>query len=214
MYQNILFDLDGTITDSAEGIYNSIRFALEKLGQAQPETQLLKKFIGPPLIDSFQEFCGLSYMESEQGVALYREYYREQGIFENRVYDEVEATLLELNQAGKAVYIATSKPEPFAKQILEHFELVQYFQGVYGATLDGTRSKKADVIHYALHEAGISEKAQTIMVGDRSHDILGAKENGLDNIGVLYGFGSREELVTAGADYLVETPLELLPIVG
>lgn len=212
-YQQILFDLDGTITDSAEGIYNSIRFALLEMGRPPLEAFELKKFIGPPLIHSFQQYCGMSAAESEQAVQYYREYYREHGIYENRLYDGIELVLRQLKKADKMLYIATSKPEPFAKQIVTYFSLDQYFQGVYGATLDGTRSKKGAVIRYALEEAKITDVSQTLMIGDRSHDIVGAKENELDSTGVLYGFGSESELAEAGADYIVEQPLELLSII-
>ena len=146
-----------------------------------------------------------------KGRHLYREYYADKGIFENRVYDRIPETLAALAARGKKLYVATSKPEFFAEKILEHFQLAPYFSGVAGATMDETRTRKADVIAYALGRFSLPQ-VQSVMIGDRMHDVAGAKQNKLPCIGVLYGFGSREELLAAGADMLAETPEALLPL--
>ncbi|MTD38436.1 HAD hydrolase-like protein [Erwinia sp. CPCC 100877] len=209
LYNTILFDLDGTITNSGTGIINSVRYALEKMSLEVPDDTELASFIGPPLSESFQKNFELSETASNQAIAYYREYYREKGIYENHLYEGIDALLINLKQADAQLYIATSKPEIFAKQILNYFHLDQYFTGIYGATLDSQRSKKGDVIRYALEEGAIHDLQQTVMIGDRQHDILGAKENNLASIGVLYGFGERSELALAQADYIVAAPAEI-----
>ena len=209
--QILLFDLDGTLTDSAPGIIHSAIYALESFGiHADPAD--LRKFIGPPLSQSFEEFYGFSKTQATEAVKKYREYFAEKGIFENEPYPGIEAILRQLQQNGKRLLVATSKPEVFAKRILEHFSLSAYFEGITGSELDGTRTDKAEVIAYALQKAGIHEKETAVMIGDRKHDILGAQKNGLESIGVLYGYGSREELELAGATQIVLSPLELLRI--
>lgn len=213
MYKNVLFDLDGTLTEPAEGITNSVAYALRKFGIEEERRKLLR-FIGPPLRDSFMEYYGFSEQESELAVAYYREYFRAGGIFENRVYDGIEELLDELKREGKTIVLATSKPEEFAAMILEHFDLMKYFDFVAGATMDETRNAKADVIRYALEKAGIADARSAVMVGDRKHDVMGARENGLNSIGVLYGYGDRKELEAAGATYIVETVTELRNFLG
>lgn len=206
-YSWIFFDLDGTLTQSGSGIMNSVRYALRKMGKPEPPEKVLRRFIGPPLSDSFVRFCGCTAQEVQQGIVFYREYYTSGGMFENELYPEVGDMLRTLKEAGLRLAIATSKPEVLSLQIVEHFHLNQYFEAVCGATMDDTRVKKSDVIAYALETLGIAQeqKPSVLMVGDREHDILGAKENGLDSMGVLYGYGSEEELCKAGADYIVET---------
>ncbi|WP_170923056.1 HAD family hydrolase [Candidatus Enterococcus palustris] len=212
-YKTILFDLDGTITDSGEGIIHSVIYALKKLNIAVPDSTELYSFIGPPLNDTFKNSYHLDDESTEQAVSYYREYYQAKGMYENRIYKGIPKVLADLKQAGCNVYIATSKPEIYAKQILAHFDLAHYFDGIYGASLDGERSKKGDVIRYALNEANLTQLKEIIMIGDRSHDILGAKENELDCIGVLYGFGNKAELEKSGADYIVSTPEEIEEII-
>lgn len=209
-YQYLLFDLDGTLTDSALGITNSVKYALEEFGIVVKDRGELLKFIGPPLVDSFMEYYGFSREKAAEAVAIYREYFQAKGIFENRVYDGVEEVLKELKDRGKTLILATSKPEVFTVRILEHFHLAEYFYFVAGATMDESRNKKDQVIAYALEQCKIADKSEALMIGDREHDILGAGANGIDSVGVLYGFGSREELEAAGADYIVETLEELL----
>lgn len=204
-YHTILFDLDGTLTDPGIGITNSVWHALKKYNISVEERKELYCFIGPPLIDSFVKYYGFSEDQAREAVAYYREYFADKGKFENEVYDGVETMLKQLKDAGKKLIVATSKPEVFAKQILDYFGLTQYFDFVAGATLDETRVKKAEVIAYALESCGITELSDAVMVGDREHDVIGAKTVGLDCIGVLFGYGSREELEQAGADYIAET---------
>ncbi|EHK9494729.1 HAD family hydrolase [Enterococcus faecalis] len=209
MYQTILFDLDGTITDSGSGIMRSILYATEQLGWPAPSEETLRSFIGPPLYESFLHMAP-SAEAAQQAVGHYRAYYQRKGMFENHVYPGIPEVLIRLKEAGAKLYIATSKPEEFAKKIITHFDLDRYFTGIYGASMDGHRSKKADVIQYALTEAQLDPTKETIiMVGDRNHDILGAQQNGLDSIGVLYGFGEETELQEAGATFLVHSPKDL-----
>ncbi len=208
-YNTILFDLDGTLTDPAQGIINSVIYSLRKMGIEETDRESLKKFIGPPLADSFREYYILSDEKAVQAVEYYREYFKVKGMFENSVYDDIETLLKSLNDKGKTLIIATSKPEEFSLQILEHFDLSKYFKYIAGATLDGSRSAKADVIKYALEKCGITDKEHTIMIGDRKHDIIGANENGIDSIGVLFGYGDIDELKNAGASYIAESVLDI-----
>lgn len=211
-YKYILFDLDGTITDSALGITNSVKYALQKLGAPIPPYDTLCKFIGPPLLDGFRDICGFDAEKAQEAVKLYREYYETTGLYENAVYDGIPEFLSALKEKSKTVILATSKPEKFARLILEHFDLIQYFDYAAGATIDETRNKKDAVIAYALKECNITDKSLAVMVGDRHHDIFGAKQNGISCVGVLYGFGSLEELTAAGADYIAENIDELYKI--
>lgn len=208
-YSVVLFDLDGTLTDPAIGITNSVMHALKKYGITVDDRSELYKFIGPPLHESFEKFYGFSREEALQAVEYYREYYRDKGIYENIVYDGVEMLLKNLYNSGKKIILATSKPEIFAKEILCYFNLEKYFYYAAGANLDGSRTDKAEVIEYALKEGGVTDKSAAVMIGDREHDIIGANKNGLDSIGVLFGFGNREELENAGATYIAETVEEL-----
>lgn len=213
MYDVILFDLDGTITESAPGICNSVAHSLTYFGIQVEDPSTLKAFVGPPLMESFQVFYGFNEDQAKKAVEYYREYYRSGGMFENSVYDGVEELLQTLKKAGKKIVLATSKPEKFAVQILEHFGLAKYFDVMAGASMDEKRTDKAEVITYALGLAGVREKSRVIMVGDREHDVIGAKKNGLECIGVLYGYGDRDELEKAGAEYIVEQPVEIEEIV-
>ncbi len=210
MYKYILFDLDGTLTDPGMGITNSVTYALRKMGVEPPEREKLYPFIGPPLTESFMKYYGFSSEKAEKAVECYREYFREKGIFENEVYEGVTELLAALKAEGKVIILATSKPEEFAVKILEHFDLIGYFDHICGATMDGKISKKGDVIAYALKKAEITDKTAALMVGDRAQDIIGAKANGLDSMGVLFGYGDREELETAGAEYIAEAVGDVL----
>ena len=173
MYQYILFDLDGTLTDPGLGITNSVAYALKKMGIPVPERSELYKFIGPPLLDSFSQFFGLSREESEQAVTFYREYFRRKGIFENQVYPGIPELLAKLQESGRTLILATSKPEEFALRILEHFGLKTYFSFVAGATMDSSRCAKVDVIRYALENCGITDLSAAVMIGDREYDVIG-----------------------------------------
>lgn len=209
MYQYILFDLDGTLTDPGLGITNSVMYALKKFNIEVDERASLYKFIGPPLQGSFQNFYGFSEEESALAVEYYREYFRDRGLYENEVYEGIPELLSDLKKQGKKLILATSKPEEFAKEILRYFDLAKYFDFVAGATMDSTRVKKADVIAHALNQCHITDVSVAIMIGDREHDILGAKQVGMDAIGVLYGYGNLEELKVAGADDIVSKPCDI-----
>lgn len=212
-YDNILFDLDGTLTDPAMGITNSVMHALKKYGIEVSDRSELYKFIGPPLTDSFERYYGFSKSEAVTAVEYYREYFKDIGIFENKVYEGIPELLARLSDKGKTIILATSKPSVFAKRILEHFDLAKYFSFVSGSLLDGTRVRKDEVIQYALTGCNITDKSGTVMVGDREHDIIGAKKCGIQSIGVLFGYGSREELEAAGADYIAASVDEILRII-
>lgn len=210
----ILFDLDGTLTDPKEGITKSVQHALAHFGIAVDDLDSLIPFIGPPLTDSFEMFYGFTHEQALEGVCVYREYFTQRGWRENQEYAGVREMLRALKTAGFSLSVATSKPEVFALRILDYFHLTDYFDVVGGADLDGTRIRKADVIRYTLGRAGVSQSGQALeqvaMVGDREHDILGAKAVGIESVGVLYGYGSREELEAAGADALAEQPGDLV----
>lgn len=212
-YKYILFDLDGTLTDPAEGIANSVMYALDKFG-VKEERSNLHRFIGPPLWSSFEKFYGFTKEKSNEAVEYYREYFKEKGMFENLVYDGISELLKGLKNSGKIILVATSKPEAFAVQILKHFELYEYFEFAAGATLDGSRSQKADVIRYALESCNIAELNEVVMIGDREHDIIGAKIVGVDSIGVLYGYGGLDELKNTGANFIAEKVEDLEKILG
>lgn len=205
-YTTVLFDLDGTLTNPGLGITNSVAYALKKYGIDVKDRTELYKFIGPPLLNSFQDYYGFSEEQAVQAVEYYREYYQKTGIYENYVYEGIPELLKELTAEGITLLVATSKPEPFARLIMEHYHLAEYFTYIAGATMDNkTRVKKADVIRYAMQNCEAEDNEKLVMVGDRKHDILGAKEVGIDSIGVLFGYGDREELEQAGATYIAET---------
>ena len=204
----LLFDLDGTLTDPKEGITNSVAYALRQYGIIE-DPENLTRFIGPPLHVGMMEWYGFEEAKAFEAVAHYRVYFGEKGIFQNAVFDGAAEMLADLRTAGYTILLATSKPEFYARQILEHYDLSQYFDHICGATLDGSRSMKADVITYALETAGITDPAEAVMIGDRHHDIEGGIENGLETVGVLFGYGSREELNKAGAHHIVSTVKEL-----
>lgn len=205
----LLFDLDGTLTDPKEGITKSVRHALRAFDIEVEDLDTLCCFIGPPLRDSFIEYYGFSEENATTAISIYREYFSDRGLYENEAYEGIDCVLKTLKDSGKKLYVATSKPEVFAKKILEHFNLNSYFEFIGGADLAETRVKKGDVIRYVLEENRITDLERVIMVGDRKHDILGAKEAGIASVGVLYGYGNREELLEAGADFIAESVFDL-----
>ena len=207
--KDILFDLDGTVTDSGEGITNSVMYALKKMGFPIPPREELYQFIGPPLAAIFSKYCGFSLEEGHKAVEIYREYYSVKGVFQNTVYDGVEDILKSLKEKGARVFLATSKPEFFAKKILAHVGLDQYFDGIVGSEFDGTRVHKGQVINYIKENYGVTHG---IMVGDTKYDILGAKEQGLMSIAVLYGYGEREYIELAVPDFIARDTKELKEI--
>lgn len=213
MYNTILFDLDGTLTDSSPGIINSILYSLDKLGIHESDTDKLRKFLGPPLVDSFKEYYNFSQEKAETAVKYYREYFSTKGLLENSIYSGVTELLKKLKELGKTLIVATSKPEPFTNRILEHFDLMKYFDFVAGSNMDNTRCKKAEVISYALASCNINELSDAVMIGDREHDIIGANKVGIDSIGVLYGYGDYDELHTAGATHIAENAEDIFKII-
>jgi len=209
----VLFDLDGTLCDTFEGITRGVEYALQKFGISVADRRELTYFIGPPLDESFEKGVGLSDEDVMRAVKYYREYYERVGLYQNTVYEGIAETLSLLRARGKRLAVATSKPEIFARRILERDGIQELFDYIGGATLDFSRLKKADVIAYTMAEAGMTDCTRTLMVGDRRQDVVGAKAMGMPCAGVLYGFGTREELETAGADFLLASPRELIEIV-
>lgn len=208
-YEYVLFDLDGTLTDPKQGITKSFAYALKYFDIHIENLDSLCKYIGPPIMDSFMD-SGLSKEESLEAVDKYREYFKDYGIYENEVYEGVVQLLATLKSRNKKIMLATSKPEVFAKQILEHFKLLEYFDFVGGSELNGNRAEKSEVIQYVLKEGKVTDLTKAVMIGDRKYDILGAKEVGIDSIGVLNGYGDQEELIAAGADAIVTSVWELV----
>jgi len=203
---NILFDLDGTLTDPREGIVACLKHALLRLGHKCPSDSELSRFIGPPLQKIFETLLGSTDPKDiDSAVTLYRQRFSSTGMFENSVYPGIHSALTTLRRSGATLFVATSKPQVFAKRIVEHFALMDYFRAVYGSELDGTHSNKSDLIAHVLKSESLSPHA-TAMVGDRAHDIVGAKAHGVFPIGVLWGYGSYDELTTAGATSLCTQP--------
>lgn len=213
MYQYILFDLDGTLSNSAEGITKCIQYALEYYGITVEDRKELERFIGPPLEECFIQWYDFSEAKAAEAKIKTREYFSTKGIWENKLYQGVQDLLQVLKQQGKTILLATSKPQVYAEQILDQHHIKEYFDFVGGSMLDGTRSKKADVIAYILEQMKLSNNQECIMVGDTKHDILGAKENNMDSIGVLYGFGSKEEVEKAEPTYIVTEVKDILEII-
>ena len=208
MKKAVFFDLDGTLTDPGEGITNSAAYAIRCFGLDVATREELYSFIGPPLDRSFMDFCGFDQESAVLAVKYYRDYYAEHGIFENTLFDGVSELLCALKENGKTVVLATSKPEHYARIILEHFGIDKYFDFICGGSMDEKRNKKEEIIEYALDTSGIAPE-DAVMVGDRLYDIEGAKANGLMSVGVLFGYGDRAELEGAGADMIAADMAEL-----
>ena len=200
----LLFDLDGTLTDPGLGITNSVLYALKAMGIAEPPRESLYSFIGPPLTDSFQQMFGLSPKDADTAVRYYREYFSRAGMFENTVYPGIPELLQHQRDLGRTLCVATSKPLHFASQILSHFQLADYFHWICGPGMDERKTAKSDVVADALRKSGASAQ-EAVMIGDREHDVLGAARCGVRTIGVLYGYGSLDELTHAGAWSISET---------
>jgi len=207
-YKNILFDLDGTLTDSADGVTRSVQYALKKFGIETTEEEL-KFFVGPPLSWSFENNYGFSKTKALQAVDYYREYYREKGIYENKLYPLVPEMLESLKRSGAKLFVATSKPTIFAEKVLHHFNIDRYFITIAGSNLDGTRVEKSEVINFILKNNSALDKKEAVMVGDRKHDIRGARNCDLDSIAVTYGYGSITELTAAEPTHLIHSVPEL-----
>jgi phosphoglycolate phosphatase len=205
--ETIFFDLDGTLTDPKHGITRSIQYALTKLGREAPAEDELTWCIGPPLHASLAKLVGSDEL-ADRALLLYRERFADIGIYENAVYDGIEQTLAALADGSRRLFVATSKPRIYATRIIAHFKLDAYFEQVFGSELDGTRVDKSDLLQYAIAESRV-DPADALMIGDRSHDVVGARNNGMRALGVLYGFGSRDELVEAGAHGLCAAPHDI-----
>ena len=208
MFDYLFFDLDGTLTNPAQGITNSFIYAFKSLGMEVPSYETLLTFIGPPLPVTFGKMMGLPESQVDEAIKKYREYFSTRGIFENELFDDIPPALEKLKAAGKKLVVATSKPEEYSVKIVNHFGLDNYFDYVCGSCMDETRGSKTEIISYALDRCGIddssdNDKSRVLMIGDRFHDIEGAKNNQIKSCGVLYGFGSQEELKKAGADYII-----------
>ena len=209
-YKVVLFDLDGTLSDPKIGITKSVQHALQKAGVMVNDLDELEPFIGPPLQVSFQEIYGFNDTQITRAIRDYRERFTERGMFENKLYEDIPALLAQLKQQGYILTIATSKPTVFAEQIIKYFQLESYFDLVVGSHLDGSRSAKGEIIAEVLQQLDSYPKDQFIMIGDRKYDLIGARENQIDAIGVTYGFGSLEELKNEEPTYIVDHVNDLL----
>lgn len=212
MYQYILFDLDGTLTDPKIGITTCVQYALHKMGIEEPDPDRLEPFIGPPLTDSFREFYGMNEEEAVRAVEYYRERFSTVGLFENEVYSGIPELLARLKKDGRKLAIASSKPTVYVKKILEYFSIYEYFDIIVGSELDGTRCRKEEVVEEALEQLSADDKFKkrdAVMIGDRKFDIEGAKAHQIPSIGVNYGYAADNELVEAGADCVVGNVKEL-----
>lgn len=207
--QYLLFDLDGTLTDPKVGITKAVAYALRSFGIEVEDLNSLCNFIGPPLKESFMKYYGMNSEQGDKAVDTYREYFRPHGVYENEVYDGILELLSQLRDAGKHLILASSKPTEFVEIILNHFHLREYFEVVVGSELDGTRVVKEEVIEYALQQANVADYSSVVMIGDREHDVIGAHKNGVEAIGVTYGYGNRAEHEACDADVIVESICEL-----
>ena len=208
-YDVILFDLDGTLTDSQAGIKNSIRYALSKFNISGNDLNNFHQFIGPPLEESFRKYYSFDKPKAQQAVKYYREYFSETGIYENRLYPGIPDLLIQLQRMKKKLAIATMKPTLFTRRILKHFELFDYFSLIIGSNLDGTPSSKTEIVHLILSGLADTPRRKMAMVGDRDQDIIAAHDNVIDSIAVTYGYGSMKELQASRPAYIVNSVEEL-----
>lgn len=212
IYQIVLFDLDGTLSDPKEGITKSVQYALQKLGQEESDLAKLERFIGPPLQESFSTYYGFNQDITNQAIALYRERFKQLGMFENKLYSNINTLLDSLREKGCILIVATSKPTVFAEEILKYFQIERYFAHIIGSNLDGTRSSKTEIIQYILALYPAYQHRDFVMIGDREHDIIGANNTGIDSIGVTYGYGTYEELNHVNATFIVDSINQLKEI--
>lgn len=211
MYKAIFFDLDGTLTESGEGITKSVQYALEKIGKPEEDLEKLKVFVGPPLMEQFMKYAGVDEATGRKAVEFYRERYEVKGIYENHPYESVEEMLQELKRKGYILAVTSSKPEYYVTQILDYFKLSSYFDVAVGSEMNGARTSKSEVIEEALKRINMSDKRnEVLMVGDKEHDVLGARAAGLDCVAVAYGYGTQEELTEANPLKIVDSVDELL----
>lgn len=207
-YKNIFFDLDGTVTDSGPGIVKSVQYALRCYGIDEPDLDKLNSFVGPPLYKSFMNYLDCSEEEAKEAVECYREYYAENGLYENKLYDGIESLLYNLKEKGYKIILASSKPRIYVKRILSYFRIMRYFDYVEGSELDSQRTDKGELLAYVLKKWDLRPE-ESVMIGDRKYDIEGAKANGMDSIAVGYGYGSVDELSAAGPTLFFPTIEEL-----
>ncbi len=213
-FDYIFFDLDGTMIDSGDGITLSVQYALKRMGIIENELSALNVFVGPPLKDSFMYYYGFSDEEAEKAISYYRVFYEKHGILRCWPYKRVDKLLSFINSSGKKAVIATSKPELFARRIIQHLHMSQMFEYIAGASLDEKIVRKADVIDYAMKQLKIDDPSRILMVGDRKYDVIGAREHNIKTAGVLYGYGSYPELLHAGAEYIVKNVSELAEVIA
>lgn len=207
-YKYLFFDLDGTLSDTLEGVGNAAIYTLEKLGEATPDKSVIRKFIGPPLKYTFECICGYSEEKTAKAIEIFREYYEDKGWRECHLFDGMKELLEKMKKRGYKLAVATSKAEEFARPLLKMLEVDEYFDFIAGSDDEIGRSSKSDVIRHALNTLGLAPK-DALMIGDTEFDIEGANEQGLDSVGVLFGFGTRESLESEGATYITETVKEL-----
>ena len=211
MYKAILFDLDGTLTDSGEGITKSVQHALEKIGKPEPDLEKLRVFVGPPLLEQFEQYAGIDRETARKAVEIYRERYAPIGVYENELYPGIQELLSGLKQRGYKLAIASSKPENFVRIVAEYFHIDSYFDEMVGSEPNGERTNKTEVIEEALKRLGLSKhREQVLMVGDKEHDVFGARRAGLECVAVSYGYGTKEELENAHPLKIVNSTEELL----
>ncbi len=209
-YKHLFFDLDGTLIDSKRGIFNAVHYTLDKMEiKAEDRPSDFNPFIGPPLRDSFRDLFNLTVEEAEMATKIYREYYSKTGLYEYSIYDGIPEALNQLVERGFVISLVTSKAESYARLIIESTPFSKYFETVSGCELDGRRSTKHELINYTLHKLKLSPSADVLMIGDRYHDIRGAKLAGVSSAAVLYGYGSNDELLEEAPDLFINTPYEL-----
>ena len=206
-YSYLLFDLDGTLTDSGEGIMRCVQYALEKFGITEQDVRKLRRFVGPPLTDSFRLFCGMNEEDALQAVRYYRERYEKQGILENQVYEGIPELLRDLAGEGRTLIVASSKPEVYVNKVLENFSIADYFACTIGSGINGKLSSKEEILAEVMRRcpSAAANRDRTLMIGDRRYDIEGARSAHIDSVGVYYGYAEAGELEEAGADYTVQT---------
>lgn len=208
-----LFDLDGTIVNSKKGIFNAIKYSLQKMNLEMLSENVLNKFLGPPLLESFEKYCKINSEKSELAIKYFREYYSENGVFEVEPYDKIDEILKKLSENCK-IYVATSKYELYAKEILKNLDFLKYFKMVVGSNADGSFVKKDEIIKFILENEKLdNENFEIFMVGDREHDIIGANKNNIKSIAVLYGFGNKQEFEEAGATFIIEKTEDILKFI-
>lgn len=211
-YKHILFDMDGTLVDSEGGIIESLLYTLEVLNYGTLEESEVRKFLGPPLNKSFQDNCNMTEGEAEEAVKIFRSYYQEKGVYNAKLYDGVKEALEDLSKKEILLYIATSKPTVYAQKIAKNLGITEYFRDIVGSNLDNTRSDKAEVIQYILDTYELKEKEKVLMVGDKSHDLIGARKCGIASMGVTYGYGTTKELEQEKPLHIIQNIHELISV--